>query len=741
MFSNFFVDLDADRSPAESAKLRKKRHQVARACTWCRTHRIKCDAKYPCRNCRVKGRDCTADGGREEIRTFPSALSEIDRLRARVKELESQIGSLQVDSAAALSQAPYDTSNIKKEEDYLPEGLDPLGQHGGNRDYYNWAFALREVRPGSNQAYGSSSTFYFLEKLTSYLDTASKEAQKITPDASPSEPSTALSSLHNALTSPAVTTNDADAIEADLPRAEEERLLGLYWTFYHPLYPILDKDAFTAGYDKLWNSSAISREPSALVDITLALCMQVDFTRVHCRATSSNLPAEPIMDSTDGRWFFRRCQYFLQDELEEPSVATFQCYALSVFWLSRDQRKNAAHNMLAAGLRIGVILGLHVEPCGDLPLAIRDFRRRLWWTVYTMDAQYAMDFGRPIGVNIGQVTCTLPREESNSTDRDSCGLVFTTFNTHSIRLILATRSIYILFHRICAKVLRESGQTDLNEDLAGMEVCAEWLNKNMSYLRTWLQQLPGDMKTPRHQDGQPYSTDRSRLDVGSRCEAYAQRRLVMEVHFHYSAMTLYRPFVTFARKKSRPGPITERHAISCANHAITVTHIIEQDLAELDCLRYWPNVFFWQISAALALLGYVVAYPRGVVAFTAQQAADKAIANIEHLALTFSAAPVAANALRTLRSQVDLVLDDPQLPASLTHHDRAFGIPNISVITTMIRSSAVPDANIGAPHLVDVTYSLNNVPSDLLSENPSANYMANEEWLDALLDYGDLTSS
>jgi hypothetical protein len=54
-----------------------KRRQVARACTWCRTYRIKCDTKVPCYNCNQKRRKCTIDEGKDAIRTFPSAIKSV----------------------------------------------------------------------------------------------------------------------------------------------------------------------------------------------------------------------------------------------------------------------------------------------------------------------------------------------------------------------------------------------------------------------------------------------------------------------------------------------------------------------------------------------------------------------------------------------------------------------------------------------------------------------------------------
>lgn len=122
---------------------------------------------------------------------------------------------------------------------------------------------------------------------------------------------------------------DRTIVGHDLPRAEEEALLQLYWKSWHPLYPIIDKEAFELHYTSLW-TSADNRVASALVDIMVALCLQLDAAQ----QASSSVEEDPI-DSTTGWWAYRRCTHFLQDELEEPSVRTYQCHFLAALWLSK----------------------------------------------------------------------------------------------------------------------------------------------------------------------------------------------------------------------------------------------------------------------------------------------------------------------------------------------------------------------------------------------------------------------
>lgn len=55
---------------------RQKRNQVARACDWCRVHRIKCDSSTPCRNCQTRGGQCSRNTS-NEMRTLSQAVRSV----------------------------------------------------------------------------------------------------------------------------------------------------------------------------------------------------------------------------------------------------------------------------------------------------------------------------------------------------------------------------------------------------------------------------------------------------------------------------------------------------------------------------------------------------------------------------------------------------------------------------------------------------------------------------------------
>ena len=54
-------------------------------------------------------------------------------------------------------------------------------------------------------------------------------------------------------------------------------------------------------------------------------------------------------------------------------------------------------------------------------------------------------------------------------------------------------------------------------------------------------------------------------------------------------------------------PQTDVHNISCLNHAMAITSILNQVLSETDLLRGWSPIFQYQWDAILCTLGYVLA--------------------------------------------------------------------------------------------------------------------------------------
>ncbi|KAL8822493.1 MAG: hypothetical protein Q9191_006773, partial [Dirinaria sp. TL-2023a] len=550
----------------------------------------------------------------------------------------------------------------------LSPNLEPLREHGAGRRFWD-GIHTSIAQSSQTQSYGPSSAFYFIGRMSSYLDTAFQQA--------PSDHLMHPNSASRAFASPTSLwmgdseeslMSDEIPLKADyLTRSQEEYFLGLFWQSYHCTMPILDESRFREHYKSLWVTSGTSRKPSALADIILAICMQYGIAFLPRSHTDAALRA--VVDGDDatiaGRWFYRRCQILLTSELESPSITTLQCQILSVAYLCNASFQNMAHSALALAVRTAHILGLHLEPADGLPQAQKEFQKQIWWTVFAIEIKTCMKLGRPFSAQISQVTCTLPRADKESAVLSGSNfasfnedVTWLTYGLENTKLILAARAIYVAFFEKCANILDINGGKSLYNDSESLESCAEFLLSSMRCLQNWLRDVPDALRTKRKGPGQSFSTDRSALEVDPFAPVWLQRqRLMLELLYHNLTMNLYRPFICFSPKSNHSTPLAERNAISCVNHAIAMIHIIHQILTETDIMSGWHEVYQWQWNATLSMIGFILAYPVHPSTPSARKAINSAIDAFESFGENFAMAASAANVTRNLLAKADLLID------------------------------------------------------------------------------------
>lgn len=475
------------------------------------------------------------------------------------------------------------------------------------------------------------------------------------------------------------TTNDEVLDEAGVatggPTAEamtgtqEDYFLGLFWQSYHCVLQIIDEGEFREHYKSLWaGSPGSTRKPSALVDIVLALCMQYGVASI----PRSDAAKEPRFDvggsdaTIAGRWLYRRSQTLLSAELESPSVMTLQCHILAVYYLCNASFQNMAHSTLAVAVRTAQILGLHLEPSKNMLRKDRELRKRLWWTLFIVESKTCMKLGRPWSAQISEVTCSLPADDHelallSGSNFASFGenVTWLTYNLQNTKLVLAVRAIYVAFYEKCADTLDANGNdvTTLYSDPRDLEMCAQFLLSSMKCLQVWLRDVPDGLKTKRIGSGEPFSTDRSPLEVEVFAPLWLQRqRLLLELLYHNLAMNLYRPFISFSTAPGCSSQSAEECATSCVNHAIAVSDIMHQILRETDILRGWHEAYQWQWNAILSLIGYILAYPLTPSTPSTRQAINKAIEVLETFGRSFAIAASAANVTRDLTAKADFLI-------------------------------------------------------------------------------------
>ncbi|KAF2135443.1 uncharacterized protein K452DRAFT_208217, partial [Aplosporella prunicola CBS 121167] len=571
--------------------LRPKRSQVHRACDWCKLMRIKCEVGRPCRNCQVAGRECVTNGQNHfHFRSIAAAAKEVERLRAQVRELESRV---RVD-------------------------------------------VTREVH------YGVLSLPFFLKRMSAFLQTTGLHHQHPPLDGS-TTPTTPVPLFS------AVAGTDF------LPRAQEDSFLDLFWQTHHFSYPIINEADFRLHYRSLWAGCAphAPRQPSPLVDIVLALCIQLGASLI----PDSQKPSYPALA---GLQYYQRCQSLVADTIESPSITTVQCHVFSIVYLYEAGLLNRAQVLSGEAIMMAIILGLNNEPPADELEEQKEITRRTWWSLYILDAQLGMEVGRPFMVTPSHSNCHPPSDALDIAHSLGPHYMFgdgsTTwlgFQNRTLSLLETVRSISSAFH---AKCLSETGTKSFYSNSATREEAAHFLTEQIKLLGAWASQVPVGYRMQRR-GGEAFSTDRAPLDLDHNVPIqYQRQRLLLELQYHQHALNLYRPFICFAPTPEASTPLSDNKATSSLNHAITLTNLIHQALDASEVLNGMNQVFRWQKNALFTMLGFAYTFPISHYTAATCKAIDTAIKVVEMYSGVLPEAGQVSELARTLAGNVDAII-------------------------------------------------------------------------------------
>ncbi|KAI0381400.1 fungal-specific transcription factor domain-containing protein [Hypomontagnella monticulosa] len=664
---------------------RPKRQQVARACDWCRLHRVKCDNNLPCNNCQNRGWQCSNKSS-NEARTLLYAYREIDRLKQRVKELEEQLkeernaSDARMQNTAASILSPSSTKGVSSPIESIPNR-----DQAGTMSVSDGVHAS-SVHSRQKTRHSPSSLCYFIGRMNNYLTSVFQQLHLDNHfqinSVDKSHPSPDCKNPASSHDSPAQTSSKTAPRNEFLTPTQEEYFLNLFWQSYHSTLIVLNEVEFKEHCRSLWATPGKSRKPSALVDIVIAMSMQYGMASIPRNGPRASLGSNSdIGDPTiAGRCYYRRCQSLLTNELENPTISTLQCQILSAIYLYCASFQNMAHGTLALAGRTAHVLGLHLEPAGSLPNAEKEMRKRLYWSLYAVESKTCMMLGRPFLMSLSSTSCTLPSDDysvaiqagSDFAPLDE-NVTWLSYNLHNVRLVLAARAVHTALYDRYSEVCDDQL---IGEKTKTLERHADFLTLSIKALDTWVQAVPFQLKTKRKGNGVPFSTDHSPLAIEQFAPLWLQRqRLLLELLYHNLAMNLYRDFITFPSTNT-PSPSSpsqpsstsssQSHAISAANHGMAVTHIMYQIMSETDILSGWYEAFEWQWNAALTLAGYLFAYPSSSTATDVRQALNHALAVFEMFGCSFVVANNAATVVRDLAAKADFLASKPSETHS--HH-------------------------------------------------------------------------
>ncbi|KAI9148918.1 Transcription factor asqA [Paramyrothecium foliicola] len=362
----------------------------------------------------------------------------------------------------------------------------------------------------------------------------------------------------------------------------------------------------------------------------------------------------------EAEWWHHDFSYGGVEDLEASMYATKWFRS----WLSFLARGVLLSRLAASR----VILGLHLEPPSDIPRGDREIRKRLWWAVWVLDAKSSVKLGRPFVVDSSQVTVSLPSDDFEVASYNSAALgsvapslTWLTYFLEHAKLFGTMVDIYKSFYVKSGHLLSQNRLACIYTDPHVLEASAKDLVARIPAMKSWVEDLPTQMKMPRRSGAEPFSTDRSGVEIDGFSPTWLQRqRVYLELTYHSMLVSLTRPFITFYSHSHTYAPVTERQANICIDHAITFTFIMHQVNTESDNLSGWTEFFIHQWSIAITIVGFILANPIHQAAPKARQALDKAIETFHLLGVHFSVSADAARIMRDLVGKVDTLAGGDQ---------------------------------------------------------------------------------
>ncbi|KAJ5106420.1 hypothetical protein N7456_003095 [Penicillium angulare] len=194
-------------------------------------------------------------------------------------------------------------------------------------------------------------------------------------------------------------------LDLEVPPGMEEHLTNLFFTWHSPSIDVVDRNMYEMAKQQ-WNNH-MEDTPYYSDALTNAMCCLGAAFEPRYHPTFITYP-KSLSD-----FFADRAKILLEIELDSPTVATVQ--AMVVLSGHDIGCRRDARGWLYSGMamRLAFDLGLHLDMStyvanGSISEAEADLRSMVFWGAYTLDHHWGFLLGRPIRMNLEDVTMRKP---------------------------------------------------------------------------------------------------------------------------------------------------------------------------------------------------------------------------------------------------------------------------------------------------------------------------------------------
>ncbi|KAL8827754.1 MAG: hypothetical protein Q9170_006887 [Blastenia crenularia] len=469
--------------------------RIAQACDRCRSKKIRCDGVTPCcTQCANVGFECkTSD--KLSRRAFPRGYTE--SLEERVRALEQEVRELKdlldekdekIDILSRIhSRSPASRTTSNEHSLNVAEG-EPSSEHETPPEDTFKVQQSPSLLDGEADSYfmGGSSGRAFIGITISIasrraqrlndIDTFKTKVQESGKPCSKFETESFFATCKSLTSSPKASSARSPVAKAP-PRLVSDQMINIFFQEWAPLFPVLHRPTFLNFYTQCMADPEHMNDQHAVAQLNLVFGIAA-------------LSAEWNKQSTES--FERQWRDAIEAVLSENTLATLQSLVLAqVYCIAKGDYTKLLHYKGMA-ISLSHRLGLHQsQKRFSLGALTSETRKRIFWTLYTLDCFSAALLGLPKLLNEDDIQTEYPVDidDENVSERG----FQSTLPGESTRL----SSALALFRgsRILAKVLDEMYPASLSYDLSLQKIGA--LNDELD---KWLGSLPAHLRLQFVQD-------------------------------------------------------------------------------------------------------------------------------------------------------------------------------------------------------------------------------------------------
>ncbi|KAF2462958.1 C6 transcription factor-like protein [Lindgomyces ingoldianus] len=406
--------------PSQTAAVSRDRRRVPRACTACRSHKIRCSGDTPrCKHCEVSDRECIYIlPRRDRLKIVTDRCVQMAGMLKEVKnragDEDGRIGDLldaieedisELRNTSAPSNPDVDTDDAKAPMGPASgESLDALDAE--SHDLLEEDLT-RDEQARATGFVGKASEVQWFRSIKLQLERTDDDLiRPATSPLSPSMRSKRRSSYSHGSTEQVSSFNfylDSNSIDPDFfvdaselpPPDTAEHLLSCYMATVHNSFPILPRKAFENQFREYF--SAVRTGSASRLGLKWQAILNLVFA---IGAKYSHLVKSSWQtDERDHLIYQSRARAYGLSGVtlsSHPDVPKIQVLGLLSFYYLSVGQISRAWMMIGLALRFAYALGLHVrnEDPSASPMK-KETLVRIWWSLFSLERLLSAITGRP----------------------------------------------------------------------------------------------------------------------------------------------------------------------------------------------------------------------------------------------------------------------------------------------------------------------------------------------------------